>query len=171
MPQVQINDIEMDTNAHLIKVGDKAPNFSLTDKGLNEITLKQCAGMPVLLNSYPSIDTQTCNQSIKVFIKKTSHIDKLVILGVSMDLPFAIERAHLKENEDNTLPILLLSDFRTRQFATDYGLTIVNGPLAGLLSRAVLILDEEHKVVYTERVNDITQEPNYEAALASLESL
>lgn len=166
MPIVQINDIEMDTNDHLIKVGAKAPNFNLTDKDFNEVTLQSSTGMPVLINAYPSIDTQTCYQSMKTFIKKLQHIDKLVIIGVSMDLPFAIERAHFIENEDNTDPTIIVSDYKTRQFATDYGLTIVSGPLAGLLSRAIIILDENHNVVYTQRVNDILEAPDFDKAIA-----
>lgn len=158
----------MDTNANLISIGEQAPDFTLVDKDLNNVTLADCHNMSVLLNVYPSLDTQTCYKSIGGFLEKLDKVEALVVLGVSMDLPFAIGRAKIMENEDKTSLMKLVSDFRTRQFGTDYGLTIINGPLAGLLSRSVILLNSDHKVVYTEAVVDLGNEPNYDAAYQAI---
>lgn len=161
----------MDTNTDLISIGEQAPDFTLVDKDLNNVTLADCHHLPVLLNVYPSLDTQTCYKSITAFLDKLNSVEALVVLGVSMDLPFAIGRAKISENEKQNSLMKLVSDFRTRQFGTDYGLTIINGPLAGLLSRSVILLNSKHQVVYTETVTNLENEPNYEAAYQAIIAL
>ena len=123
------------------------------------------AGKKIVLNIFPSVDTGTCATSVREFNKKAAGLDNTVVLCVSKDLPFAQARFCGAEGISN---VIMLSDFTTGSFGKDYELEITNGPLAYLHSRAVIVLDEDGKVVYTEQVSDIVDEPNYEAALKAI---
>lgn len=153
------------TVGDLPRVGSPAPGFALTAEDLSEKTLDQYKGKKVVLNIFPSIDTSVCAASVRKFNEAAAKRPNVVILSVSADLPFAMKRFCAAEGIQN---VGSLSVFRDRKFGEDYGVRIVDGPLAGLLSRAVVVVDETGKVAYTEQVPEIAQEPNYEAALAKL---
>jgi len=152
------------TVGELPKVGSQMPNFTLTDGKLQTVQLKDFKGKKLLLNIFPSLDTPVCSQSVRTFNKDAAALTNTKVLCISKDLPFAQARfcsANAIENVET------LSDFRT-DFGKKTGVQIADGPLAGLLSRAVIVLDENGKVIYTEQVSDIGHEPNYSAALNAL---
>lgn len=144
--------------------GQKAPNFSGTRNDLTDVELKDFLGKKIILNIFPSLDTPVCAASLRKFNSLASESD-ITVLCVSKDLPFAQSRFCSVEGLMN---VIALSEFRHPEFGTTYGVTIADGPLKGLLSRAVLTLDEQGIIQYTEQVPEITNEPNYEAALATL---
>jgi thiol peroxidase len=145
--------------------GSPAPNFSLVSKDMADTSLSDFKGKRVVLNIFPSVDTPVCATSVRRFNQEASKLDNCVVLCVSMDLPFAHARFCGAEGLDD---VVSLSDFRTGNFGRDYGVTIVEGPLKGLFSRAVVIVDEQGVVAYTQQVPEIAEEPDYEAALAAL---
>lgn len=145
-------------------VGSPAPAFTLTDENLNLVVLDDFKNRSLLINIYPSIDTTICFDSVVKFNEQLSG-KNLDIICVSMDLPFAIKRIH---REGSLKHVKILSDFRNRDFGNHYGVTIANGPLAGLLARAVIVLDSNHTVIYHELVSDIATPPNYKKAIDSL---
>jgi len=153
------------TNGDLPAVGSKAPDFKLTDVNLNDVGLADFKGKKKLLNIVPSLDTPTCAISTKKFDEHAKNRDDAVVLVVSADLPFAQKRFCSAENTDH---VRTLSMMRSRNFAKDYGVLIQDGPLAGITARAVVVIDADDKVVYTQMVPDIGQEPDYDAALAAL---
>ena len=161
MAKITLGGNPCQTVGELPAVGSNAPAFQLIDKDLQEVTLAQCAGKKIILNIYPSIDTPTCATSTRKFNEKASELDNTVIYCVSADLPFAQKRFCAAEGIEN---VGTLSTFRS-DFADTYGVKIVDGPLAGLLSRAIIVIDESGKVVHTEQVGEIANEPNYDAAL------
>lgn len=165
MSTIHMKKTEMHTYGDLPAIGDAAPDVALTRTDLSTLSLQDFAGKAVLLNVYPSIDTQVCFESVKTFHQAANEHGDVHIACVSMDLPFALSRVQAGEDFKN---IELLSDFRNREFGEQYGLTIADGPLAGLLARAVIVLDANHKVVYRQLVEDISNPPDYAAALASL---
>lgn len=144
--------------------GATAPSFTLVGEDLGEISLGSFAGKRKVLNVFPSIDTSICALSVKTFNERAAGLDDTVVLNISADLPFAQKRFCGAEGIRNAVTA---SCFRSG-FARDYGLEIADGPLAGLCSRAVLVLDKQNRVVYTEQVPEITQEPDYDKALAAL---
>lgn len=146
-------------------VGEKAPCFHLVTKDLKDITCMEFRGKRVVLNVFPSLDTAVCAMSVRRFNQEAAALDNTVVICVSMDLPFAAARFCTAEGIDN---LVVASAFRSPMFAQKYGLQIVDGPLAGLLARAVLILDAEGKVIYRDLVSEITHEPDYAAALKML---
>jgi thiol peroxidase len=145
-------------------IGSKAPDFSLTKGDLSEASLADYAGKVRILNIVPSLDTGTCAASARAFNTKIKALGGAVVLTISRDLPFAQKRFCETEGIDVVVP---LSELRNHSFGKTYGVELVDGPLAGLLSRAVVVVDAAGKVVYTEQVPEIAQEPNYEAALAA----
>ncbi len=153
------------TFGSLPAIGEKAPCFTLVDKDLNEVSCADFKGKRIVMNIFPSLDTPVCAASIRRFNTEASALDNTVVLCISMDLPFAEQRFCLTEGTTN---VLLTSAFRSQTFAHRYGLEIIDGKMAGLLARAVIILDEQRKVIYTELVNDMQNEPDYAAALAAL---
>ncbi len=153
------------TNGELPKVGGKAPDFHLVDADLKDVRLADFKGKKKLLNIVPSLDTPTCALSTKKFNDFAKARNDVVILVISADLPFAQKRFCGAEGIQNVKP---LSMMRSRNFAKDYGVLIQDGPLAGITARAVVVLDENDKVIYNQLVPDIGQEPNYEAAMAAL---
>ncbi|NBU59940.1 MAG: thiol peroxidase [Betaproteobacteria bacterium] len=137
-------------------VGSKAPDFNLTDKSLADVSLKDFAGKRKVLNIVPSLDTPTCQKSTRVFNEKASAMNNTVVLVIAADLPFALDNVHT------------LSTFRGREFHTDYGVEIVDGPIRALTARAVLVLDENNTVLHSQLVSEIADEPDYAAAVAAL---
>lgn len=142
-----------------------APNFTLVKTDLSEVTLADYKGKKVVLNIFPSIDTPVCAASVRRFNQTAGELADTVVLCISADLPFAHTRFCETDGLKN---VESLSVFRSSAFGKDYGVTIATGPIAGLLSRAIVIIGADGKVTYTEQVPEITQEPNYDAALAAL---
>lgn len=165
MASITLGGNPINTNGNLPEKGSKAAGFTLTKNDLSTTTLADFAGKKVVLNIFPSIDTGTCAQSVRTFNEKASKLENTVVLCISRDLPFAQKRFCGAEGLEN---VINLSDFKAGEFGKNYGLEIVDGPLAGLHSRVVIVLDENGTVIYTEQVNEIANEPNYEAALAVL---
>ena len=145
--------------------GQKAAGFTLVAKDLKDVSLADYAGKRKVLNIVPSLDTDVCATSTRKFNEKAGQLPDTVVLIVSADLPFASKRFCVAEGLKNVVPLSLLRD---KKFAQDYGVLLTDGPLAGLCARAVVVLDKGNKVVHTELVPDIAQEPNYDAALAAL---
>jgi len=165
MATITLQGNEIHTNGELPAVGDRAPDFHLVDGELNDRRLADYAGKKKLLNIVPSLDTPVCATSTKKFNEAAAAHAGTVMLIISADLPFAQGRFCGAEGTDKVIP---LSMMRSRNFAKDYGVLIEDGPLAGITARAVVVLDENDKVVYTELVPEIGQEPDYDAALAAL---
>jgi len=167
MAKITLKGNEIDTVGALPAVGSDAPEFTLVTTDLSEISLKDYRGKSVVLNIFPSIDTGICAASARKFNSEAGNHADSVVLCVSADLPFAHGRFCEAEGLKNVIPA---SVFRAADFGNSYGQTITTGPLAGVLARAVVVVDKEGKVKYTEQVPEITQEPNYEAALNALTS-
>ena len=155
-----------DLNGELPAVGSQAPDFKLVDAELNDRSLADYAGKKKLLNIVPSLDTPVCATSTKKFNDFAKDHTDAVMLVIAADLPFAMGRFCGAEGTDNVIPLSLM---RSRSFAKDYGVLITDGPLAGITARAGVVLDENDKVVYTEMVPEIAQEPDYDAAIAALD--
>lgn len=165
METVYFKGTEVHTYGTLPAVGTQAPDFTLTTATLDELTLASLRGKRVVLNIFPSLDTPVCAASVRRFNSEASSVKNVTVVCVSMDLPFAMSRFCTIEGLENVVPA---SAFRSPEFSKDYGVEMVDGPLKGLLARAVLVIDEDGKVVYRELVDEITHEPDYEAALAVL---
>ncbi len=165
MATVTLEGNPINTNGELPAVGAQAPDFHLVDGDLKDVHLSDYAGKKKLLNIVPSLDTGICATSTKKFSESAGGRDDVAVLIISADLPFAAGRFCSAENVEN---VTTLSMMRSRNFAKDYGMLLVDGPLAGITARAVVVLDENNKVVYTELVPEIAQEPDYDAALAAL---
>ncbi len=165
MASITLEGNEINTNGDLPTVGSTAPDFTLTNGELGDVTLESYAGKKVLLNIVPSLDTGICAISTKRFNEAAADHENTVFLTVSTDLPFAQGRFCEAENIDK---VQTLSIMRDRNFGKDYGVLIVDGPLKGITARAVVVLDESHNVAYTELVPEIAQEPDYDKAIAAL---
>lgn len=165
MAQVTLKGNPVHTSGELPRVGAAAPAFTLTRKDLSETTLADHKGKRVVLNIFPSIDTPTCATSVRTFNAKASGLANTVVLCISQDLPFAAGRFCAAEGLENVVPA---SAFRSPEFGQAYGVTVVDGPLRGLLARSVVVLDETGKVTHAQLVPEITVEPDYAAALAVL---
>ncbi len=157
------NPVEL--SGTLPRVGANALNFTLVDKALQDVTLENFAGKRKVLNIFPSIDTPTCATSVRTFNQRAGSLENTVVLYISADLPFAQTRFCAAEGIEN---VQNLSTMRGRDFLINYGVLIRTRKLAGLAARAVLVLDENNVIKYIELVNEITQEPDYDAALAAL---
>lgn len=164
MAQVTLGGNAVNTNGDLPAVGTAAPEFTLTGGDLGDITSASLFGKKVILNIFPSVDTPTCATSVRTFNERAADRSDAVVLCVSADLPFAQGRFCGSEGLEN---IVNASGFRS-SFATDYGVRLVDGKLAGLMARAVVVLDESGTVTHTELVPEIAQEPDYDAALGAL---
>jgi len=162
MADITLKGNPINTIGNLPKVGSKASEFSLKTVALATNSLSDFIGKNVVLNIFPSVDTGTCATSVREFNKQAAKLENTVVLCISKDLPFAQARFCGAEGIEN---VVMLSDFANGSFGKDYGLEITNGPLANLHSRAVIVLDANGKVIHTEQVPDIVDEPNYEAAL------
>ena len=165
MASITLKGNAINTVGDLPAVGSAAPDFSLTNNDLADVSLKDFAGKKVVLNIFPSVDTPVCAASVRAFNADASKAENTAVLCISRDLPFAFKRFCGAEGIEN---VTTLSVLRDNAFGDDYNVKIVDGPLASLCSRAIVILDENGKVIYTEQVPEITQEPDYEKALAAL---
>lgn len=165
MATITLKGNAIETIGTLPAKGAAAPGFTLVKTDLSEVTLADYKGKKVVLNIFPSIDTPVCAASVRSFNKTAGELANTVVLCISADLPFAHTRFCETDGLKN---VESLSVFRSPAFGKDYGVTITTGPIAGLLSRAIVIIDADGKVVYTEQVPEIAQEPNYDAALAAL---
>ena len=167
MAQVTLKGNPVQVDGQLPQAGQQAPAFSLVAKDLSDVTLASLAGKRKVLNIFPSIDTPTCATSVRKFNAEASALPNTVVLCISADLPFAQSRFCGAEGLNN---VVTLSTLRGAQFLADYGVAISAGPLAGLAARAVVVIDENDQVVYSQLVNEITEEPDYDAALAALKA-
>ena len=154
-----------ETSGALPAIQTKAPAFTLAKTDLSDVSLDAFAGKRIVMNIFPSIDTPVCAASTRRFNEEAGKLDNTVVLCISADLPFAHNRFCEAEGLKDVIP---LSVFRSPAFGKDYGVTITSGPLTGLLSRAIVIINEEGKVIYTEQVPEIAEEPDYVAALEAL---
>lgn len=159
MSTVKFKGNEVHTVGQLPLVGNMAPDFVLTGSDLGDISLKNYRGKRVLLNIFPSLDTPTCAMSVRRFNQWMSEKDNVIVLCISKDLPFAQKRFCGAEGLDR---VITASDFRSPSFAHDYGVLLADGPLRGLMARAVVAIDESGKVLYTQLVDEISEEPNYD---------
>jgi thiol peroxidase len=165
MAQITLQGNAINTVGKLPEVGSKAPDFKLVANDLSEKTLADYAGKKVILNIFPSLDTPTCAASVRRFNAEASKLDNTVVLCISKDLPFAQARFCGAEGLED---VHTLSSFRGNDFSNAYGTLIVDGPLAGLESRAVVVVDENGNVTYTQQVPEIVDEPNYDEVLAAI---
>lgn len=155
----------VNTNSDLPAVGSAAPDFTLVTADLKNVVLADYAGKNIILNIFPSIDTNVCATSVREFNKRAASLDNTVVLCVSKDLPFAIKRFCGAEGIDK---VITVSDFRNKGFSKNYGVELVDGAFEGLDARAIVVIDKVGKVKYTELVPQIGQEPNYEAAIQAI---
>jgi thiol peroxidase len=165
MAKITLKGNQIKTVGKLPKVGKKAPKFNLVKADLSRAKLKDFKGSKVVMNIFPSLDTGTCAASVRKFNEEAGKLENTKVLCISRDLPFAQARFCGAEGLEN---VITLSDFAKGKFGKSYGATIEDGPLAGLLSRAIVIVNEEGDVIYTQQVPEIVDEPDYEAALKAL---
>lgn len=164
MADITLKGNSIKSVGNLPEIGSKVPDFSLVDGELNEKSLKDYAGKRKIYNIFPSIDTGICAASARKFNEEAAGLENTVVINVSKDLPFALSRFCAAEGLDH---VESLSDFRS-SFGDDLGVTLADSPMKGLLSRAVIVTDENDKVIYTEQVPEIVHEPDYEKALNAL---
>lgn len=165
MKEIKLKGNPIHISGNLPANGSVAPDFVLTKTDMSDVSLKDFKGKRIVLNIFPSVDTPVCALSVKKFNEEAAKLQNTVVLCVSEDLPFAQARFCGAEGIKNVVPV---SDLRKRNFGKTYGLDIVDGPIAGLLARCVIIVDESGKVKYTQLVPEIAQEPDYAAALEAL---
>jgi thiol peroxidase len=165
MSEITFKGNKVYTNGNLPTVNSIAPDFTGVTGDLSELSLSSLNGKRVILNVFPSLDTAVCAASVRRFNKEAASLQNTMILSISKDLPFAQGRFCTTEGIDKVIP---LSIFRDSTFEDNYGMLLTDGPLKGLLTRGVIVVDEAGKIIYTELVPEITEEPDYEAVLASL---
>ncbi len=165
MATITLKGKPISTSGELPAVGSKAPDFKLVTEELADVTLATYRGKKKILNIVPSLDTSVCAASARAFNARAQEIPGCVLLMISADLPFASERFRSDEGLND---IITLSMMRSRDFARDYGVLIIDGPLAGLCARSVVALDENDRVLYTELVPELGREPSYDAVLAAV---
>lgn len=165
MSSTQLKGTPVELHGHFPQPGETAPDFSLVKTDLSKISLEDFAGRKLVLNIFPSIDTPTCATSVRRFNEAASALANVTVLCVSRDLPFAHARFCGSEGLQN---VTSASEFASTTFSSDYGVLITNSVLAGLMARAVLVIDEQGQVIYSEMVSEIANEPDYAAALAVL---
>lgn len=153
------------TVGELPVIGSDAPGFRLVNRKLKDVSLHDFSGKKKILNIFPSIDTPVCSSSVRKFNERASTLEDTVVLCISADLPFAQARFCGAEKLENVTP---LSMMRSRSFAKDYGVLIEDGPLAGLSARAIVVLSVDNKVLYTQLVKEVAEEPDYDAAVRAL---
>jgi len=165
MAQTKLGETTVNTNSNLPSIGSAAPEFILTGSDMKDLSSNHFVGKNLVLNIFPSVDTSTCATSVRQFNKRAASFPDTVVMCISKDLPFAMKRFCGAEGIDR---VLLASDFRNRGFSTTYGVELIDGGFAGLLARAVVVIDKQGKIKYTELVSQIGQEPNYDAAFRAL---
>ena len=162
MAKITLQGNIINTNADIPKTGVDAPEFTLVDSDLKNISLSTFNEKYKILNIVPSLDTPVCAKSTKIFNEKASSLSETVVLTISADLPFAMKRFCSSEKLNDIIP---LSMMRSRNFAKDYGVLLVDGPLEGITARAVIVIDKNNKIIHSQLVQEITEEPNYDDAL------
>lgn len=165
MTTIYLNGEPCHTYGNLPAVGSPLPPFTIAGEGLSKVSSSDFEGKRIVLNIFPSLDTEICARSVRHFNEKAAGLPDTVVICVSMDLPFAMTRFCTTHGIKDVVPA---SAFRSPEFAADFGVRITDGPLAGLLARAVIVTDKEHNVIYRELVDEITHEPDYSAALSVL---
>lgn len=165
MAEVTFKGNPVNTQGNLPSSGERAPDFSLTAGDLSQKSLSDFKGKKIILNIFPSIDTGTCAASVRKFNEKAAGLDNTVVLCISRDLPFAQARFCAAEGIEN---VQSLSEYKDASFSEAYGLKFSEGPLEGLLSRAVVVIGEDGAIKYTEQVAEVSEEPDYEKALDAL---
>lgn len=165
MAKITLKGTPVNTSGNLPAKGSAAPAFTLVKSSLENMSLSELTGKKVILNIFPSLDTSVCATSVRKFNQLAAGKTGTVVLGISKDLPFAHGRFCSTEGITN---VTTLSGFRDKDFGKAYGVDIVDGPLAGLYARSIVIIDEKGKVVYTQLVDEVTTEPDYDKALAAL---
>lgn len=165
MATVKFKGNDLKTSGDLPKEGQKAPEFSLVKSDLSTLKLSDLKGKKVVFNIFPSVDTDVCANQLRTFCQKLSDRDDLALVFASMDLPFAFNRFCAAENISNAITA---SDFRDQSLAQNYGVKLTEGPIAGLYARAVLVIDEDGNVVHSQLVDEITEEPDYDKAIAAV---
>ncbi|WP_287496751.1 thiol peroxidase [Pandoraea sp. CB10b_02] len=164
MSQVTLGGNPIEVDGQFPQPGQTAPAFKLVNAKLQDVSLDDFVGKRKVLNIVPSLDTPTCATSTRKFNEAASKLENTVVLVISADLPFAMSRFCATEGLNNVIP---LSTMRGREFLKNYGVAIATGPLAGVAARAVIVLDADNRVVHSELVSEIKNEPNYDAALAA----
>lgn len=165
MTNLTFKNIPINTVGNLPSVGDIAPDFKLMTSDLSEISLSYFKGKRVLFNIFPSIDTPVCAIQLRKFSQEVSNLNNVVLLFVSLDLPFAFKRFCASEGITN---VVTASDYKHHSIAKNYGVKMANGPLAELYARAVFVLNVDHKIIYRELVHEVTNEPNYQSVIEIL---
>ena len=165
MAQTKLGENVVDTSGNLPATGTIAPDFILAGNDLKEVSLKDFAGKKIVLNIFPSVDTRVCATSVREFNKRAAALDNTVVLCISKDLPMALRKFCGAEGIDK---VITLSDFRNKGFSKSYGMEMLNGAMAGLLARGVVVIGADGNVKYTELVPVIGQEPDYDVALKAL---
>lgn len=165
MAQIKLKGNPVNTAGNLPSKGSQAPEFSLVKSDLGSLSLSELKGKRVILNISPSLDTSVCANAVRKFNKLAAGMSNVIVLAITKDLPFASGRFCSTEGITN---VITLSGFRDTAFGNSYGIILTDGPMAGLYARCIVVLDEKGKVIYTELVPEITQEPDYESAIAVL---
>lgn len=165
MAKITLKGNEVNTNSDIVSQGSDAPDFILVNSDLQDVNLSSFDGKNKILSIVPSLDTPVCQKSTLVFNEKVAGLEDTVMLIVSSDLPFAMKRFCTNESLDNVMPVSMM---RSRNFAKDYGVLLVDGPLSGITTRAIITISKDNKVLHSELVTEIADEPNYQAALDSI---
>ena len=165
MAKITLKGNEVNTNSDIVSQGLDAPDFILVNSDLQDVNLSSFDGKKKILSIVPSLDTPVCQKSTLVFNEKVAGLEDTVMLIVSSDLPFAMKRFCTNESLDNVMPVSMM---RSRNFAKDYGVLLVDGPLSGITTRAIVTISKDNKVLHSELVTEIADEPNYQAALDSI---
>ena len=165
MAKITLKGNEVNTNSDIVSQGSDAPDFILVNSDLQDVNLSSFDGKNKILSIVPSLDTPVCQKSTLVFNEKVAGLENTVMLIVSSDLPFAMKRFCTNESLDNVMPVSMM---RSRNFAKDYGVLLVDGPLSGITTRAIVTISKDNKVLHSELVTEIADEPNYQAALDSI---
>ena len=165
MAKITLKGNEVNTNSDIVAKGSIAPDFILVDSDLQDVNLSSFDGKNKILSIVPSLDTPVCQKSTLVFNEKVAGLDDTVMLIVSSDLPFAMKRFCTSESLANVMPVSMM---RSRNFAKDYGVLLVDGPLSGITTRAIVTISKDNKVLHSELVTEIADEPNYQDALDSI---
>jgi thiol peroxidase len=166
MAKITLKGNPINTSGNLPAKGTKAPDFTLVKSDLGKLSLSELKGKKLVLNISPSLDTSVCATSVRKFNKLAAGKTETVVLAITKDLPFAHGRFCTTEGITN---VITLSGFRDSAFGKLYGVDIIDGPMAGLYARSIVVIDEKGKVIYTQLVPEISQEPDYDAALAALQ--
>jgi thiol peroxidase len=165
MLNLKVGNIPVRTKGELPAIGQAAPDFTLTNNKLEDVSLKDFKGHSLVLNIFPSIDTSTCAQSVREFNRRAAVLSRTVVLCIAKDLPYAMRRFCAAEGIER---VITLSDFRSKEFGNDYPVEMIDGPMRGLFARVIIVVDEFGVIKYNEVVPIIGQEPDYDAALKTL---